>query len=348
MIKVLLVEDSRVAQALMMHVLTSDPEIQVVGVVNNGEDALEAVIQHHPDIVTMDIHMPKMNGFEATRTIMESHPVPIVIVSGSENVKEVAITFRALEAGALAILAKPPAVTHPHYEATAKELLQIVKLMSEVKVVRRWSRLAAAPSATANNKAEVPKSGGEIRLVAIGASTGGPPVLQSILSGLPKDFPVPVLVVQHIASGFVQGFVEWLSASCRMPIRIPVNGESLRASHIYVAPDNFHLGVNADYKIALSAGENENGLRPSVSFLFRSVAQTFGARAVGVLLTGMGKDGAEGLRLMKEQGAITIVQDEESSVIFGMPGEAVKLNAAKYVLPPERIAPMLISLTKQI
>lgn len=347
MIKVLLVEDSRVAQALMMHVLASDPEIQVVGVVNNGEDALEAVMQHRPDIVTMDIHMPKMNGFEATRKIMESHPVPIVIVSGSENVKEVAITFRALEAGALAILAKPPAVTHPHYEATAKELLQIVKLMSEVKVVRRWSRQGVASSAMSNNKTEVQKPGAEIRLVAMGASTGGPPILHSILSILPKDFPAPVLVVQHITSGFTKGFVEWLSVSCQMPIHVAADAEPLRAGHIYIAPDNFHLGISSNHKIALNAGEAENGLRPSVSFLFRSVAQTFGARAVGVLLTGMGKDGAEGLKLMKDQGAITIVQDEESSVIFGMPGEAVKLNAAKYVLPPERIAPLLISLTKQ-
>ena len=347
MIKVLIVEDSPVAREFLTYILTSDPAIQVVGVAKNGAEALEITAQLRPDVITMDIHMPIMDGFEATRRIMETVPTPIVVVSGSAGATEVASTFRALEAGALAVVLRPPGMNHDAFEAGSKELLQTVKLMSEIKVVRRIPRAVQGRVFAPLPVALAPRTDARIQVVAIGASTGGPPVLQKILSGLPRDLPVPLLIVQHIAPGFVQGFAEWLSGAAHFPVHIASHDEVPLPGHGYVPPDGLHMGVGNGPRIVLSGHPPENGLRPSVAYLFRSIAQVLGPGAVGVLLTGMGRDGAEGLKIMKENGAITIAQDEESSVVHGMPGEAIKLGAATHVLPPEGIAAMLAALVKK-
>ncbi len=347
MIKVLIVEDSPVVQEFLAHVLSSDPEIEVVGTANNGEEAIEAVKARKPDIITMDIHMPKVDGFDATRKIMETYPTPIVIVSGSSGTEEVATTFRALEAGALAVVRRPMGIGHPEHAATARELVQTLKAMSEVKVIRRWSKAKGKPAILQVPSTELKRMRAEVRVVAIGASTGGPIVLRTILSGLPKNFPVPVLIVQHMASGFIQGFAEWLAQSSGFPVHLAIDGEYLLPGHAYIAPDGFHLGVKVGGQIALNEGEPENGSRPAVSHLFRSVAGVFGQNAVAVLLTGMGKDGAEELKLLKEKGAVTIAQDEESSAVHGMPGEAIRLDAATLVLPPDKISDLLVSLVNQ-
>jgi two-component system chemotaxis response regulator CheB len=183
-----------------------------------------------------------------------------------------------------------------------------------------------------------------VRIVAIGASTGGPPVLQTILAGLPKDFPAPLVIVQHMAAGFVRGFVEWLAHSSALPVHLATHGEHMLAGHVYVAPDGFQMKVDRGGKIALTRDPPENGLRPSVSYLFRSVAEVYGCDAVAGLLTGMGRDGAEELRRLKEKGAVTFAQDKDSSVVHGMPGEAIKLDAAMLILPPEKIAAVLMNL----
>ncbi len=350
MIKVLVVEDSPVVREFLLHILASDPEIEVVGTASDGEAAVDAVSQKKPDAITMDIHMPKMDGIEATRRIMETRPTPIVIVSGSSTADEVTLAFRAMEAGALAVAQRPWGLGHPDHEGSAKELVQTVKLMAEVKVVRRWPRRpppAARPAVSALTELELKRVPAEITLVALGASTGGPLVLQRILSGLPKDFPIPVVVVQHMAPGFVQGFAEWLSQSTGFPVQVAAHGDLLQPGRCYVAPDGFHLNVEAGGRIALSQQEAENGLRPSVSCLFRSVARVYGEKAVGILLTGMGKDGAEELKRLKEMGGLTIVQDEKSSVVYGMPGEAARLEAATYILPPEKIAAALANLANR-
>jgi two-component system chemotaxis response regulator CheB len=348
MIEVLVVEDSAVVREFLIYLLEADPEIRVAGTAQDGEEAVAAVERMKPDVITMDINMPKMDGFEATRRIMQTHPRPIVIVSGSWDTREVATTFRALEAGALSVLPRPVGPGHPDHEATTREFVKTVKLMSEVKVVRRWARVRREETVRlAPPTAEIRPTPEETGLVAIGASTGGPLVLQIILSGLAKDFSVPVLIVQHIASGFVQGMVEWLAQTSGFPVHVAIHGERLLPGRAYVAPDGLHLGVDGNGGIALSTGEPENGLRPAVSHLFRSVARAYGAQAIGVLLTGMGKDGAEELKTMKEQGAITIAQDQETSVVHGMPGEAIRLEAATYVLPPDRIGPVLASLANK-
>ena len=342
MIKVLIVDDSIVVQEFLRHILASDPAIQVVGIANNGEEAIELVRQKKPDIITMDIHMPKMDGFETTRRIMETLPTPIVIVSAISRIKEAAYTFRLLEAGALTVVLRPPAFDTPGNKAAVEELIQTVKLMSEVKVVRRCisSNSCGRPAATIKKPAAV--SG--IRLIAIGASAGGPQALQRLLSRLPRELPVPVLIVQHIAAGFVEGFADWLGGSILLPIHLAIRGEKPLPGHCYIAPDNFHMGVGPDLNIALSGGEPQNGSRPSVAYLFHSAAEVLGPHAVGVLLTGMGRDGAIGLKEMKDKGSATFVQNEESCVVFGMPGEAVKLEAATYILSPEEIADSLTAL----
>jgi two-component system, chemotaxis family, protein-glutamate methylesterase/glutaminase len=347
MIRVLIVEDSPVAREFLAYLLTSDPVIQVVGVAKNGAEALDAVTRLRPDVITMDIHMPIMDGFEATRRIMETVPTPIVIVSGSTGVTEVASTFHAMEAGALAVVVRPPGMNHDAFEEGSKELIRTVKLMSEIKVVRRIPTTHKARAPRRPPIAPPPILPMEIQVAAMGASTGGPPVLQKILSRLPQDLRFPVLIVQHIAPGFVKGFGEWLAGASGFPVRIASRGELPLPGRAYVAPEGFHMGVGIGPRIVLSDHAPENGLRPSVAHLFRSVAQVLGPAAVGVLLTGMGRDGAQELKAMKDKGAITIAQDEESSVVHGMPAEAIKLDAATYVLPPEGIADFLAALMKK-
>jgi two-component system chemotaxis response regulator CheB len=340
-VKVLVVEDSAVVKDLLLHVLGMDPHIQVVGTAANGEEAIEAVQRMRPDVVTMDVNMPKMNGLEATRKIMETCPTPIVIVSGSLMRHEVSTTFQALEAGALAVVEKPVGIAHAQFAENAKQLVQTLRLMSEVKVVRRWpkraastvgTRAAAAPSAAAHGKPE---------LVAVGASTGGPLVLKSILYDLPADFPAPILVVQHIAPGFAEGFAQWLGQSTGLVVKLAEDGENVVRGHVYIAPDGHHMQMTEHGSIALNMQSPEHGHRPAVSQLFRSVASVCGAQAVGVLLTGMGRDGADELKVMRERGALTIAQDRDSSVVHGMPGEAIRIGGALHVLPPARIVRML-------
>ena len=342
MIRVLIVEDSAVARELLKHILVSDPEIQVIGTCSNGLEAVEFIAQDRPDVVTMDVMMPKMDGYEATRKIMETNPVPIVIVSASVLPEEVDKTWRAVEAGAVAQIMKPGFFDMGNAGDSGQKLLQTVKLMSQVKVVRRWSRKTAEKK----NVSEVAKpvvsvKPRDVEVVAIGASTGGPPVLQKIFSGLPSSFSAAILLVQHIAPGFAAGFVDWLNRTSSLKLHLAVRGETALPGNVYVAPDGHQMGIDRAKKITITTDGPENGLRPAVSFLFRSVARSFGDKAVGVLLTGMGRDGAQELKLMRDAGAVTIAQDQQSCIVFGMPGEAVKLGAAQHTLPPDRITEML-------
>lgn len=344
MIKVLVVEDSPVVRAFLVHVLGADPEIRIVGTAASGEEAIEAAGRLRPDVITMDIHMPRMNGLEATRRIMETDPRPIVIVSGSHDPGEVATTFEAIEAGALAVMPRPEGIGHEDHERTARALVRTVKAMAEVRVVRRWPRRdGEANRKRASATAPVAPPG----IVAIGASTGGPPALHAILASLPEDFPAAIVVVQHMAPGFVSGFADWLAQLCALPVRLAGHGEVIEPGHVYIAPDGFQTAVAEGRRFLLTRCNGDNGLCPSVSHLFRSVADVFGGNAIAVLLSGMGRDGAQELRELKERGAATFAQDKGSSVVHGMPGEAIRLDAAKYVLPPEEIAPVLVNLVNR-
>jgi two-component system chemotaxis response regulator CheB len=347
-IKVLVVDDSKVARMLMTHVLTADPQIQVVGSLNDGQEAVDFVQSKKPDVVVMDIHMPNLDGFEATRRIMETQPVPIIICTATANPSEIVGTFRLMEVGAVACVEKPVSPASPNFDAVVANLLQTIKLMSEVKVVRRWPRSrfgANSPKPPAPPEWQPPSSG--IHLIAIGASTGGPPVLQTILASLPKDFPAPILIVQHIARGFLQGLVDWLNQTTGWQVHIAAHGMVPLPGHVYLAPDDYHMGMTAGHRILLSREGPVGNLRPAVAYLFRTLAEVYGARALGVLLTGMGRDGAEELKLMKDAGAETIAQDRESSVVHGMPGEAIAMGAATHVLPADKIADTLITLVRR-
>jgi len=343
MIKVLIVDDSAVARELIEHVLGADPEIEVIGCARSGVEALAVLAHKRPDVVTMDVHMPGIDGFETTYRIMTEHPVPVVIVTSMLDPQTDSANFRALEAGALAILPKPPAVGHPDHLPAAAELVLTVKLMSEVRVVRRTVKPAKARQQS-SIVAAVPAS---VKVVAIGASTGGPVVVQAILASLPVDFPVPLLVVQHMAGEFIPGFSEWLARSCAIRVKVAVQGEFIAPGTAYVAPGGTDMGVDGQGRVTLIRGKAGQSLCPSVNHLFHNMAERFGQHAVGILLTGMGSDGAPGLKEMKEQGALTIAQDEASSVIYGMPGEAVKLKAAQHVLSPDSIIAMLRALVKR-
>lgn len=345
MIRVLVVEDSPVVRELLTHILHSDDNIQVIGSAENGRKAVEFVSRSKPDLITMDIHMPEMDGFEATRIIMETNPVPIVIVTGSLDAGELETSFRAIEAGALTVLQKPLGIGDPNNDKHVRNLIATVKLMSEIKVVRRWAQ--TAPKLSQLHREPVYRHVSEpspLELVAIGASAGGPSVIERILAGLPKSFPSPILIVQHMAEGFIQGFAEWLGKTSPLPVHVPFHGSMTQPGHVYIAPDGLQMTMDVSGRISCMPDKPENGIRPSVSYLFRSTAEVFGKNAVGVLLTGMGRDGALELGMMKEKGAITIAQDAESSAVFGMPGEAVRLDAATHVLPPDKIVTLLTNI----
>ena len=349
--KALIVDDSLTAREYLKYILHSSGDFQVVGMAEDGEEAIEKVKLTHPDVVIMDFYMPKMNGNEATRKIMESYPVPIVAVSATWTPEVVGEAFKAMEAGAVAAVAKPRGTFNSGYEEGVAKFVQTVRLMSEIKVVRRIAKYhrSEGPSEEslkdhASKRIQVIEPRADIRhvdIVAIGASTGGPPVIEHILSSLPRKFPVPILIVQHISQGFLEGMVEWLGRKVQVPVLIPKDGDSIASGHVYFAPCGFHMGVTPKGRIVLSQDPPEKSLRPAVSYLFRSVVSAFGEKAIGILLTGMGADGAVELKMMKDRGAITIAQDKESSVVHGMPGEAVRLGGVNYVLRPKEIASML-------
>jgi two-component system, chemotaxis family, protein-glutamate methylesterase/glutaminase len=344
MINVLVVEDSRVTRDYLVYVLETDPELRVIDTAADGERALASVGRRRPDVILMDLHLPGMDGLETTRRIMSSDPVPIVVCTASTQFDQVHTAMRALEAGALAVLKKPKGLGEPDAAAEAAAIISTLKLMAEIKLVRRWNRALPAQTHAAQDLAALAHRDAvcpDAAIVAIGASTGGPPVVLQILSGLSTAVPVPILVVQHIAAGFTVGFAEWLSEASGLSVHVAYGGEIPLPGHVYVAPDDRHLRVGMGGELETTRDAPHNGLRPSAGVLFRSVAERFGARAIGIILTGMGRDGAEELKLVADQGGLTIAQDEASCVVFGMPAEAIKLGAARFVLSPQKITDVL-------
>jgi len=345
MISVLIVEDSRVEQEVLLRVLSSAPDLRVVGTASNGAEAVEMVARCRPDVVTMDLMMPRMNGIDATRQIMETTPVPVVVVSGNWGCEDVARASEAFAAGALAGVRKPRGPEASDYEELRGDLLRTLRQMAGVKVVRRWRRMRADTTSGGARATVVEKPRDGLRVVAVGVSTGGPPALEAMLRRLPENFPLPILIVQHIAEGFVDGLTEWLRRSTRLGVQLATSGCPVRGGQVYLAPDGVHMGIDAKGRIVLEGSAPEHSQRPSASYLFRSVAAACGGRAVGALLTGMGRDGARELRELRDTGAVTVAQNAESCVVFGMPAEAIRLGAAQHVLPPEGIGDLLCALT---
>jgi two-component system chemotaxis response regulator CheB len=335
-IRVVVADDSASMCALLVALLEGSATMQVVGVAGDGAEAVRLTARLRPDVVTLDLRMPQLDGLEATRRIMRECPTPIVIVSGSLQRGDVDLTIAALQAGALSVVRKP-AVADPD---GCHELLQIVRLMAGVPVVHHWQRPAPARAAAR------PPAGPRPEIVGIAASTGGPPVLASVLRALPADFPMPLLVVQHVADGFTAGLVDWLAGQTALAVRPAEQGRVLRPGEVLVAPDGLHLEVSRRGLVHLSAAPPYRGLRPSANYLFASLALAYGARALGVILSGMGDDGADGLAMLHRSGGRTVAQAAGSCAVDGMPQEAVRRGVIDAELPVDAIAATLIELSR--
>jgi two-component system, chemotaxis family, protein-glutamate methylesterase/glutaminase len=340
-IKVLIVDDSPVSQKIYRHIIATDTRLEIVAAVSNGREAVNYLAQNKPDVVSMDLNMPKMDGMEATKYIMQHHPLPIVVSSSLYDPSQQEMAMEVLEAGAVNIMPKPPGPGHPDHERAAKQYLRLLRSMSEIKVVRR------RPYLKNNNLDQYPEGIIEsipekmhhmdYRLLLIGASAGGPEGVKAMLAGLKPGFPLPVLIVQHIDWHFTEGYRLWLQSHSKIPVLAAGDNQTLMQGHAFLAAGNKHLVVKSEGIAGFSDEPAHRGHRPSVKHLFKSAGEIYGNKCIAVLLSGMGTDGAEELKMLRDAGALTFAQNKETSLVFGMPGEAVRLGAARMVMSPENI-----------
>jgi two-component system chemotaxis response regulator CheB len=338
-IRVLVVDDSPTLRATIAAVLQSDPSITVVGQAVNGEQALSMVHEMRPDLITIDLHMPVMDGLAATRAIMATHPTPIILMTGSSVKEDVALSFEALRSGALAISGKPAA--GPESLAVQwSRLTEMVKALADVHVVRH--RPTGAPVAAARPSGP-DRRRAQARSIGIGASAGGPKAICDLLKALPVSVRTPILVVQHMASGFTSGLADWLKreAGATRDVVVAERGMSPREQVVYLAPDGKHLGLTPGGSLHLSDAPPVAGFRPSATVLFESLARVHGSAAVGVILSGMGSDGVDGLRALRAAGGLVIAQDAESALVYGMPGAAEDAGVVQAFLSPTDIGPYI-------
>jgi len=342
LIRVLVVDDSALMRKLIPAILSRDPLIEVVGTAMDGAFALKKIEELQPDVVTLDLEMPRMDGMETLRMIMRRAPLPVILFS--THSKEGAYsTFKALALGAVDFVAKPKGAAAGNLDAIADVLIE------KIKVAKRASGRKLPPAVVSEEPApEKKKKRAALppnRIIAIGISTGGPNALQFVLAQIPEDFPASIIIVQHMPEGFTEMFARRLNECCALDVHEAKSGDLLVAGRVLICPGNRHLMVRRMPRgdmVVLSDGPPVNGHRPSVDVMFHSVAQEFGLTAVGVLMTGMGEDGAEGLGVIKSAGGMTIAQSEDTCVISGMPRAAISKGYANKVVPLDALAAFLI------
>jgi len=339
----MIVEDSPAVTALLEYSIRRDPRLEVCATAGSAEDALRMLERISPDVIAMDIRLPGMDGLEATRKIMSKDPVPIVVVAAArESGRWNTIPMEALRAGALTVIEKPVGTANTDYEELSERLCTQLAIMSEVKLVRRNGQREPA---TAQSRFAPPfRASGTFQMLGIVCSTGGPGALIQLLGALGPSFALPILLVQHMTSSFLQGFASWLGDVCPFPVRVAEDGDLPVPGVLYLAPAARHLRVDAG-RLRLDAGDLISFQRPSGTALFESMASDLGPGALGVLLTGMGDDGAAGLLEIRRAGGYSIAEDESTAVVYGMPAAAVRLGAVRESLPLPAIGPRILELT---
>ncbi|HYF63216.1 MAG TPA: chemotaxis-specific protein-glutamate methyltransferase CheB [Herpetosiphonaceae bacterium] len=345
-IRVLVVDDSALTRRIICSILSSDPQMQVVGEARDGREAVDLAARLLPDIITMDVHMPHVDGLQATEEIMAYTPTPILVLTASLNRHDVNVTFQMLNAGALEVLEKPKDLVSAQNVQVQKFLLERIKMLARVKVVthlrgRRRPKIEAPPPPARVEATRTPS-----KLVVVGASTGGPRVVYKLLRDLPADFSAAIVVVQHIAAGFVETMVDWFRANSALQINLAQHGAPLRAGGVLVAPDTAHLRIDDGWRVTLD-GEPRNLQYPSIDVTLQSAALHYPKQTIGVVLTGMGRDGAAGLLAVRKAGGHTLAQDQESSSIWGMPRAAAEIGAAVETVSADGLAARLLALTKE-
>ena len=343
--RVLIAEDSPTMRHHLVKIINDAPGLRIIGEARDGEEALALVGELKPDVVSMDIRMPGIDGLEATRRIMTQHPTPVVVVSGLLE-REIDLSFQALQSGALAVVEKPLDRNDPGYATKQRHLVNTLVAMARVRVVRRWERVVDISTPAAAE--ESPKEPSYVRVmpdvIAIGASAGGPSALSVLLNALPAHFPMPILIAQHMPEEFTNGLARWLDKSTSLRVEVAESGLELKPGVVHLAPGSAHLSVTRHRDKILTRLIREQGPyrhQPSVDALFESVAQVCGTTAVGIILSGMGDDGANGLWSMHQAGAVTFAQDEETCTVFGMPGAAIERGGVDHVLSLSNLATTL-------
>ena len=356
-LNVLIVDDSASVREMLKAMVNSAPDMRAVGPAKDGVEAVQMARDLRPDVILMDIIMPRMDGLEATREIMYDIPTPIVLVTASLELHETGTAFRAMSLGALAVHRKPVGPAHADYPTQSALLLNKLRLMADVQVIRHRNKgrvapppappaPAAAAEVTPPAPVEFAPLSEPVELIALVASTGGPGALTTIIQQLPPDFTIPVVIVQHISPDFVDSLRSWMARSTLLPVAVARPGDSPQKGTIYLAPGGKHLRLTRGHRFAIDESTSTTFYVPSGDILLRSVGEAYGNHAIGVILTGIGDDGAQGLKVMMDAGAFTIAQDEATSVVFGMPKAAAAIGAARQVLPLPEIAPVLIRLAE--
>lgn len=340
---VLVVDDSPICRQLIIDALKRDPDLEVVGIADTGQQAVDKTLALRPAVITMDVDMPGMDGLEAVERIMGEVPTPILVLTGDPRSQSAALTHRALAVGALALQVKPALDAGPEAWNLARE----VKLLSTVKVIRHLRGSEKRPAQPVGRAVPTPFesaafSSSTLGLVTIASSTGGPQVVHKLLAELPADFPAPIAVVQHINAAFADSLAGWLAASSKLKIKVAKDGDALVPGVVLIAPPDRHMVVMQRGRVSLKEGAPVDGHVPSATLLLESAAKAYGRRAAGVILTGMGSDGADGMLAIKQSGGVTIAQSQESCVVFGMPGAAIARAAADHVVHGDAMSQALI------